>query len=77
MKYEVTIPYPVFVTVIVDADSEEEAIDIAYGYESPTQKIGNGGFDKLVGVDEENMSIEPGEEPITVSPFKTHVNKIE
>jgi hypothetical protein len=49
-KYIVEIPYLVFVTVTIEAENEEEAIDIALDEASIGAYCGNGGHDKLIGV---------------------------
>lgn len=62
MKYRVYGHTNVTVTTVVEADSEEEA------YEAANDKLcclvaycGNGGMDKLVGVDDEDDSVSADE----------------
>lgn len=49
MKYRVAIPFIIWASVEVDADSEQEAIEEALNDTSLTTYCGNGGDDKLVG----------------------------
>lgn len=82
-KYNVTATIPVFITVTVEADSKEDALDQAYdeglylsGY------CGNGGSDKLVGTSGSNVSVEAGEIPLEgeftgKESFKIEVKKVE
>ena len=61
MKYRVCIPYAVTVTVEVEADDEQSAVDLATAKSQPRAFAGNGGMDKLIGVTGEGVSIECGE----------------
>lgn len=63
-KYKVTAAMPVYVSVTVEAENETDAEDIAMQEMSLTSFAGNGGSDKLVGVYETHVSIEPGEDII-------------
>lgn len=57
-KYIVTGKVTAFITVEIEAESKEEAIEMAYEECSgPTSFVGNGGYDKLIGVDGDNVSI--------------------
>ena len=57
-KYIVTGKVTAFITVEIEAESKEEAIEMAYEeYSCPTSFVGNGGYDKLIGVDGDNVSI--------------------
>ena len=57
-KYIVTGKVTAFITVEIEAESKEEAIEMAYEECSgPTSFVGNGGYDKVIGVDGENVSI--------------------
>ena len=76
-KYRVNIPYAVFVTVDVEAENEEQAIDKAFEDGYLTGFCGNGGTDKLVGVTGSNVSIEHGEEALEIEPFKIEVYEAE
>lgn len=50
-KYLVTGKVAAFISVELEAENEEEAIEKAYEECSgPTNFIGNGGYDKLIGV---------------------------
>jgi len=49
-QYEVSIPYLIWVEVIVDAEDEDSALDEAYLHSDICHYIGNGGRNKLVGV---------------------------
>ena len=49
---------PVSVTVTVDADTKEDAIEVAYEeFEGLTNYAGNGGTDKIIGTSDENVSL--------------------
>lgn len=57
-KYIVTGKVTAFITVEIEAESKEEAIEMAYEECSgPMSFVGNGGYDKLIGVDGDNVSI--------------------
>ncbi|WP_417459147.1 hypothetical protein [Kordiimonas sp.] len=63
-KYKVHVPYIATVTATVEADDEESAIEAALQESQPSQLVGNGGYDKLIGVSNTNevtLSIECGE----------------
>ncbi len=64
MKYRVTLPSKVWVTVDVEAESQEEAEEIAIDEGSISGYCGNFGTDKLIGVSGDNASIEANCEPI-------------
>jgi hypothetical protein len=50
---------PISVTVTVEAETAEEAIEAAYDeFDGLTQYAGNGGFGKLVGTSSPNVSLE-------------------
>lgn len=61
-KFKVSIPYVCWVGVTVEAEDEETAIELAYGQARPHSVIGNGGNDKLIGVDGDH-TIEVDDEP--------------
>lgn len=58
-KYLVTGKVAAFISVELEAENEEEAIEKAYEECSgPTNFIGNGGYDKLIGVcDTDNADV--------------------
>lgn len=57
-KYIVTGKVTAFISVEIEAESKEEAIEMAYEECSgPMAFVGNGGYDKLIGVDGSNVSI--------------------
>ena len=63
-QYRVEVPYIVTVCAIVEAENEEQAIDIAFDEgASLTGYAGNGGSNKLVGVYGDNLSVDIWEEP--------------
>lgn len=62
MKYRVSYPVVCYVHIEVEAESKEDAIDLAYDDFGVTAFCGNGGTDKLIGVCGENVTIEAGEE---------------
>lgn len=62
-KYRVPFTVPVTVSVEVDADSIEEAIDLAYEEAYLSSYVGNGGYDKLIGVYGDGISVEADGEP--------------
>ena len=62
-KYRVEGTTGVYVSIIVEAEDEDEAIEKAYEQEPGlTSFVGNGGMDKLVGVYDEACSIFPDEQ---------------
>lgn len=75
MKYKVTVPYAIFVTVEVEADSVEEAEDEAFDHIYVCGYAGNGGTDKLIGVTE--GSIEVGEVALEDNGFSIQVEDME
>lgn len=74
MKFCVTVPYAVFVTIEVDADSREEAEEQAINEIYVTGYCGNGGTDKLIGVTE--GSIEFGDTPLEDGGFSIDVKEL-
>ena len=58
-RYRVHGRTTVEVTIIVEAESEAEALEVAYDERNClTQYVGNGGTDKLIGVDGEDETVE-------------------
>lgn len=76
-KFRVTAAIPVFVSIEVEAENEDGAIEAAHeeGF-SLTAFVGNGGTDKLVGVRGSNMSVEPGEEILDSGGFDVEAEEI-
>lgn len=65
MKYDVHGTMTVVVTITVEAESGEEAIEKANEeFGGVNSYAGNGGCDKLIGVRGSNESIEADEEPV-------------
>lgn len=63
MKFKVYGMEVVRVTIIVEADSEEEAIDKAYEEYCGLQGyVGNGGSNKLIGTSQSEVSLEAGDD---------------
>jgi hypothetical protein len=63
MKYQVRGFTKVFITIEVEAESPDEAIDIAYDdFCGMSSYCGNGGMDKLVGVAQSNVSLDPSDD---------------
>jgi len=62
-KYRVSFPVIVIVTIEIDAEDEDAAIDAAYEEFNINRFVGNGGFDKLIGVSKSNHSIETSGKP--------------
>lgn len=63
-KFKVEIPYIAYVTAVVESPTEEDAVDAALEDSQPTNLVGNGGTDKMIGVGDTNevtYSIECGE----------------
>jgi len=56
-KYKVTFKTSLYVDVIVEADSVDDAISLAEQDVYVSGYCGNGGCDKLVGVSDSNMSV--------------------
>lgn len=76
-KFRVTAAIPVFVSIEVEAENEEDAIEAAHeGGFYLTSFIGNGGSDKLVGVCGNNMSVEPGEEVLDSGGFNVEATEL-
>lgn len=74
MKYKVTIPYAVWVTIEVEAEDKESAIDEAASDIYIQGYCGNGGTDKLIGVTE--GSIEAGDTPLEDGGFSIEAEEI-
>ena len=75
-KYRVTIPFPVFISIDVEAESMVDAEDIALNEVVLISYAGNGGTDKLVGVSGSNMSIEPGEMHIDTGGYDINIEEL-
>lgn len=75
MKYRVTIPYACFVTVEVEADSEDAAEELAFEEGYISQYCGNGGCDKLIGVAGGNCSIEASDAPLDCDGFQVEISE--
>tara|TARA_Y100001956_G_scaffold82213_2_gene102174 strand:+ start:3997 stop:4215 length:219 start_codon:yes stop_codon:yes gene_type:complete len=56
-KYRVELSAKLFIIANVEADSPEEAEELARDIGTPSGFAGNGGFDKLVGVDHHDVSL--------------------
>lgn len=59
--YKVTLPFIIYVTAEIEADSEDEAIDEAINDIGITNYCGNGGDDRLVGGWNTSCTIECGD----------------
>ncbi|RRJ62420.1 hypothetical protein EHV15_05240 [Paenibacillus oralis] len=58
-KYKVWGNFTGAVSITIEADSEDEAFDKAYAeFQGIGSFVGNGGIDKLIGVYEDNESID-------------------
>ena len=75
MKYNVTVPFAVWVSLEVDADGEEEAKEAALGEAYITGFCGNGATNRLIGVTE--GSIEASDEPLECDGFSIEVDAIQ
>ena len=64
MKYFVRAVVPAFLTVEVEAEDKESAIELALDDMSLCNFAGNGGTDKIIGTTSENVSIEAGDMPL-------------
>ena len=62
-KYRVPFTVPVTVYVEVEAEDVDEAIDLAYEEAYLSSYAGNGGYDKLIGVYGDGVSVEADGEP--------------
>lgn len=60
--YIVNMTMPVYLTIRVEAETPEEAIDEAYELAYIENYVGNGGTDKIVGTRSPNVSLEAGDE---------------
>jgi len=76
-KYIVTVPYAVFVTLEIEAETEQAAIDLGIQESLISGYCGNGGTDKLIGVSGLNISIQAGDEPLEVEPFSITTEVLE
>ena len=72
-KYRVTIPYAVYVTTEVEAEDEENAIELACENNLRCY-VGNNALDRLCGITE--GSLEPSEEPIEMDPFQIKCEEV-
>ena len=62
--FRVSIPYIVWQHIQVEAANEEEAKQTAFSnYAGLTEYAGNGGWDKLVGVEDQCCSVSAEDEP--------------
>jgi len=63
MQYRVYGTVKVHVTVTVDADDRDSAIEAAYEeFGGLSGYCGNGGTDQIVGVNNQNVSLEVGDD---------------
>lgn len=63
MKFRVYGTATIGITITVEAEDIEEAIDNAHDeFNGLRSYVGNGGRDKLIGVQESNVSIDPGDD---------------
>jgi len=63
MKFNVYGTATIGVTIKVEAETEQGAIEMAYEkFPGLTGYAGNGGFDKLVGVNDSDVSLDAGDE---------------
>ena len=64
MKYKVPFKTKVFITVTVEAENEDDAVEKAWDHVGGglLRYIGNGGSDQLVGVYDPAVSLFPSEE---------------
>lgn len=57
-RYRINGYIPVSVTIELEANSREEAEDLAFDeYDMLSEYAGNGGYDKLVGTDRHEVSL--------------------
>lgn len=73
-KYNVTFSYVVHHTLEVEAESEDEALDLGYEEAGLTGFCGNGGTDRLVGVYE--GSLEFDDYPLEEDSYKPRVEEV-
>lgn len=74
-KFRVSVPYVVWVSVEVDAEDQESAIEASFEEAFLTGYCGNGGTDKLVGVSG-GASVEAGDTPIDFGGVGIEVEEI-
>lgn len=73
-QFRVTVPFAVFVTIEVEAESKEDALEIGADEAYISAFCGNGGVDKLIGV--YKGSIEASDEPLEIAPFSIDVEEL-
>ena len=73
-KYRVEVPYLIWVTKEVEADSEESAIDIVIDNANIGYLVGNNGTDKIIGI--QDGSIEFGCEPFEKGDISMYANEV-
>lgn len=78
-KYKVEMVWPVYVTITVEAETEEEALEAAQDEAYMDSYCGNGGLgDKIVGVNDSHISIYPGEMELEGTfEFETSVEEVD
>lgn len=75
MKYQVTVPFAIYVTLEVEVDGIEDAKIEAVQEVYLTNYCGNGGHDRLVGVS--GGSIEVGDDTIAgIGPFEIFAEEL-
>lgn len=74
MKYKVPFSVTCYVTVEVEAENKEEAINLADDEVHLSGYCGNGGNDKLIGVYGKNLSVEAGE---GFRPLESEIKEVE
>lgn len=67
---------PVFITVEVEGEDRDDAVEKAGEFFCLDSYVGNGGNDKLVGTADDNVSITAGDEVIEGNGFEIDVEEI-
>lgn len=75
-KYRVEVPYLIWTTVVIEAESADEALEATHEISLPRQMIGNGGDDKGICVDAPNCTINPPEEPFLLGSIDFDITEI-
>jgi len=77
-KYEVRCVMPVFMTIEVEAEDEDDAIEVAWDYMSLSSFAGNGAtHGKLIGTTSSNVTLEAGDYPVEDEFHKIEVEEID
>lgn len=75
-KYQIEVPYIVWVTTIVETDDIDDAVENLGDGTQPVNVVGNGGDDRMIAIHAQNTSIRACEEPHVLGNIDIEVTEI-